>query len=179
MSFCLLWPNRFWPGTPPNCAAGEEPHSLNLIWQLALAARYPDLTCRIIATGADEHLLQRAKVGCYLASSLRDVPLQWRETAFVPCGAEYCLREEHRRGVEFQWQDIQIEQPVDPFHLILCRNLVLTYFEESLQRQVLKQIIQQLYPGGALVIGQHEQLPAGVVGLQPWISQLGIYRKSS
>lgn len=161
------------------CASGEEPYSLNLIWQLALAARYPSLTCRIIATDADEHLLQRAKVGCYPASSLRDLPPQWRETAFVQRGAKYCLREEHRRGVEFQGQDIDVGQPTGSFYLILCRNLVLTYFEESLQRQMLKQIILQLHPGGALVIGQHEQLPAGVVGLQPWVSQFGIYRTSS
>ena len=52
--------------------------------------------------------------------------------------------------------------------MILCRNLVLTYFAESLQRQVLGQISARLQAGGALVIGQHEALPQGVAGFRPF-----------
>jgi chemotaxis protein methyltransferase CheR len=73
------------------CASGEEPYSLNLMWQLVLASSYPGLTCRIIPTNADEHLLQRGRVGCYPASSPRELPPQWPETAFIQRGAEYCL----------------------------------------------------------------------------------------
>ena len=32
------------------CASGEEPYSLNLVWREELAARYPTLACRIVAT---------------------------------------------------------------------------------------------------------------------------------
>ena len=38
------------------CASEEEPYTLNLVWRLALSSRYPGLTCRILATDADEHL---------------------------------------------------------------------------------------------------------------------------
>ena len=49
-----------------------------------------------------------------------------------------------------------------PFDLVLCRNLVLTYFEPSLQIQVMRDLAPRLRCGGYLVIGAHEALPAGM-----------------
>ena len=45
--------------------------------------------------------------------------------------------------------------------LILCRNLVFTYFEEELQGEILAPLLHQLREGGVLVIGGHEGLPKG------------------
>jgi chemotaxis protein methyltransferase CheR len=146
---------------------------------MTLQANFPTLHCRIIATDADENMLQRADRGCYPASSLRDLPPEWREKAFVPVGNKYHLQDQFRARVEFCRQDIRTEeQPDGPFYLALCRNLVLTYFEESLQRQVLTQIIRRLHPEGVLVTGKTERLPEGFEDLVPWFAHLGIYRKS-
>jgi chemotaxis protein methyltransferase CheR len=159
------------------CASGEEPYTLSLLCRLALQPRFSALTCHILATEADENLLRRAQAGRYPASSLKDLPPDWRQRAFTPIDDEYVLRDTFRSEVTFTQQDIRVAYPAGVFRLILCRNLVLTYFAESLQRQVLGQISARLQAGGALVIGQHEALPQGVAGFRPWFPRLGIYRK--
>ena len=66
--------------------------------------------------------------------------------------------------------------PGESFHVILCRNLVFTYFSEPLQRQVLERLTDRLVPGGFLVIGKHETLPAAWSGLVPCSCGLGYFR---
>ena len=66
--------------------------------------------------------------------------------------------------------------PPELSQLILCRNLVFTYFDEFLQRQTLERILTRLRPGGALVIGRRETLPS-LAKLTAWSEDLGIFRK--
>ncbi len=167
------------PGWSIGCASGEEVYTLSLIWHLGLRTRFPALTFRLVATDADERLLQRARTGCYPASNLKELPPAWRKTAFDYTDEAYRIRDQFRANLDFRSQDIRYEQPTGTFYLILCRNLVLTYFEETLQRQVLTQITRRLCPGGALVIGKTEHLPEGIAGLSPWLPNLGVYRQSS
>jgi chemotaxis protein methyltransferase CheR len=164
-------------GWSVGCASGEEVYTLSLIWHFELKARFPGLVFRLVATDADPTMLQRAQRGCYLASSLKELPPAWRDAAFVRTGEAYCLREEFRAGIEFCCQDIRSQQDEETFHLVLGRYLVFTYFEESLQQQILTQITQRLLPGGGLVIGRTESLPDGTVGLTPWFPWQGIYRR--
>jgi chemotaxis protein methyltransferase CheR len=159
------------------CASGEEVYTLSLIWHLELQARFPALAFQLVATDADQTMLQRAQRGCYPASSLKELPPAWREAAFVRTGEVYCLGEEFRAGLEFCCQDIRAQQPEETFHLVLGRYLVFTYFEESLQQQVLAQITRRLLPGGGLVIGKTESLPDGTASLTAWFSQQGIYQR--
>ena len=159
------------------CASGEEPYTLNLIWQFQIQPQFPKLQLHITATEADAGLLQRAQTGCYPARSLRELPATWRDQAFDEAQDLYCLKEPFRRGIRFRKQDVRVTWPDSTFHLILCRNLVLTYFENALQTQVMIQIAQRLDKRGALVIGSHEVLPENRVGLRPWFPRLGIFRK--
>ena len=159
------------------CASGEEPYTLHLLWQLAVQPQFPRLACYILATDTDPQLLARAAAGCYPVSSLREVPEAWRTTAFTPRDDDYCLRAEFRQGVEFQQQDIRTAAPDGPFDLILCRNLVFTYFDEARQQQALARIIERLQPDGILVIGKTEQLPSDHPALTPWDTHLRLYRR--
>jgi chemotaxis protein methyltransferase CheR len=160
------------------CAAGEEPYTLTMLWRHTLAARFPTLGMRIVATDIDPHALRRAERGCYPSGSLKDLPQEWLARAFVPAGEEYCLRPDYRETVTFLQQDIRETAPAGPFHLILCRYLVFTYFDDALQQETLRRMTQRLVPGGALVIGVLETLPEGVSGLESWSKrQVGVYRK--
>jgi chemotaxis protein methyltransferase CheR len=158
------------------CASGEEVYTFSLIWHFELKARFPALAFRLVATDADQTMLQRAQRGCYLGSSLKELPAAWRDAAFVRTGETYCLQEKFRLGVEFRCQDIRSQQPEETFHLILCRYLIFTYYDGSLQQQMLSQITRRLLLGGGLVIGKTESLPDGTIGLTPWFLQQGIYR---
>jgi chemotaxis protein methyltransferase CheR len=162
------------------CGSGEEPHTLAILWQLSVAPRFPHLRMLITATDVDSYLLQRARRAWYPASSLRDVPREWIRIAFDETPRGYRVRESFRRDVEFALQDLRRERPSGRFHLVLCRNLVFTYFEEALQREILDHILEHLEEGGILVIGHRETLPQPITGaLKAWNADLGIYRKSS
>lgn len=89
----------------------------------------------------------------------------------------YCLKPRYTRDVGFELQDVALHAPPVRFDLVLCRDLVFTYFDESLRRKVLVRIKQNILPGGALVIGIHEHLPDEVEGLEVLSHRLRIYRR--
>lgn len=161
------------------CASGEEPYSLSLLWAFQLQARHPGITVSILATDADTQVLERAEAACYPTSSLRELPPQWRDQAFTRANGRYCLHPELRRGVRFEQQDMSSVLPDGPFQLILCRNLAFTYFDPALQRRIASDLLQRLAPGGFLVLGVHEHLPAGIEGVLPWAGAPAIYHKPS
>ena len=160
------------------CASGEEPYTLMLAWRLDLEPLVPDVELRVLATDVDARVLERARIACYTGGGLRLLPPAWRELAFTRAGNRYCLRAEYRAGVDCILQDIRQVLPADDFDLILCRNLVFTYFDEVLQRRTLERILTRLAPGGVLVIGRRETLAVSD-GLTAWSDDLGVFRKSS
>lgn len=157
------------------CASGEEPYTLSILWK-QIATRFAPLRLRILATDVDEGAIQRARRGCYAESSLRELPSDWRAQAFVASEEGFCLKPEYREPVMFLVQDVRKTTPAELFELILCRNVIFTYFDDDVQRAMCRKLLDRLLPGGALVIGNLESLPQGVMGLEPWAPQLGIYR---
>jgi chemotaxis protein methyltransferase CheR len=158
--------------------AGEEPYTVAMLWRLQLQAVFPDLRVHIVATDADADQCQRAERARYPYSSIKNLPAEWRDTAFTRQlqPERYCLQSVYRRDIEFRVQDIRENMPAESFDLVLCRNLVFTYFDERLQRTLLERIKGVMTPRGALVIGIHERLPDGITGLAPWSDRLRIYR---
>ena len=160
------------------CASGEEPYTLMLAWRLDIQPFFRDRELRVLATDVDAAVLERARAACYAGGSLKRLPAAWRELAFTREGDRYCVRAEYRAGIDFSLQDIRDALPTDKFHLILCRNLVFTYFDEAQQRRILERLLTRLESGGVLVIGRREALPA-VSGLTVWSADLGVFRKSA
>ena len=159
------------------CASGEEPYTLSLLWHLRLKADFPGLDMHVLATDVDPELLKRAKRACYTFSSIKNLPPAWLKEAFRKSDDVYCLDPAYRQTVEFLCQDIRTGIPDSPFDIISCRNLVFTYFNKELQKRILRQFLNILRPGGALVISVHEGLPEGIRGIEPWSQRFGIYRK--
>ena len=157
------------------CASGEEPYSLSLLCHLGLKQCFPGLEISIVATDADPLLLERARTACYAASSLRELPMEWREDGFVRTGKEYCVRDRVKGPVEFRQEDVRQEMPGGLFDLVFCRNLVFTYFDEPLQRELLEGMRAKIAPGGALVLGRKESLPEGTTGFEPVPGTRGIF----
>ncbi len=142
------------------CCGGEEPFTLELIWHFEVAHRFPDMNLEILATDSDPQSLARAARSCYSAGSLKDLPLEWRGAAFDADGDVYCLRQEFRDEVRFLEQDLRDGLPAGVYHLVLCRNLVFTYFDEDRQRRSVADLARGMPKGGILVLGKHERLPA-------------------
>jgi chemotaxis protein methyltransferase CheR len=166
------------------CASGEEPYTLRLLWDLDVSDRVPNgVTFHITATDAQAHMLARARRGCYPHGTLKDLPDAWIKTAFTlrdssfddPC----CIQAAYRHGIDWLQQDIRHTMPDGPFDLILCRNLVFTYFDADLQHTCLDRMVDRLAAGGLLVVGNHETLPPGNWPLDALDSYPQMYRKSA
>lgn len=161
------------------CCSGEETYTMQILWKLCvLPAIHKDLPLRIIATDINLDALKRAQEGYYSESSLKDLPKELTQQAFSQSGKFYAIKKTFRENIEFLEQDIRIQLPDGCFHVIFCRNLVFTYFEEALQREILGRILEKLHRGGIFVIGIHESLPKDVTGIIQYEDNPGIYIKS-
>jgi chemotaxis protein methyltransferase CheR len=89
----------------------------------------------------------------------------------------FCVRPEFRKGLEILRQDVRDEFPPGRFHVILCRHVVFTYFEETLQTEILDRMVARLEPGGILVAGKQEPLPGDYSGLSPLGPKIGVYQR--
>ena len=165
-------PLRCWSA---GCASGEEPYTLAILWEEALAERFTQVDFHITATDRDAHMLERARSGCYAAGSMRELPQAWRQGAFTRQGEVFFIRLEYKNRIHFLQQDIRQQMPEDVYDLILCRNLIGFYYDKSLQTELFQKIHAHLYPGGALVLGAHETLPADIHSFKPWLENEPIY----
>lgn len=151
------------------CASGEEPHSLSMLWLERVRLRHPGVELRVLATDLDLHLLQRARRAVSPRGATRELPDDVAAAALEPAeGDELRVAARFREPVHLALHDVREGVPGGPFDLVLCRNLVFTYFEESRQVEVGRRLAEAIVPGGALVVGGHEAPPAGLGGLEPW-----------
>jgi chemotaxis protein methyltransferase CheR len=159
------------------CAGGEEVYTLKSLWHLCLAFHFPALRLHITATDADPQALARARAGRYRWGSIKDLPASWIVAGFVHADSWYVVQDAWREAIYFVEQDVRRELLSGVFHLILCRNVMLTYFTEPVQRDVLARFVARLVPGGVFVVGIHEALPQDGLPLIAYGGQPGIFRK--
>lgn len=160
-------PVRIWCA---GCAGGEE------VYTLGICAQQQGVPVQILGTDLDDRQLERARVACYSAGSLKELPRAWIDAAFDRHDDRFCLRASFRKNIELRKQDIRHTMPDGPFQLILCRYLAFMYFAANLQREVARKIRSRLAPGGYVVLGKHESWPTDVPGLMEIKRGLRIYR---
>jgi chemotaxis protein methyltransferase CheR len=160
------------------CASGEEPYSLSILWHLGPARAFPGIALEVLATDAAPHLIERARNGCYSRGSLREVPKDWVETAFCRKDGLHCVRSAFRQGVSFLDADLDGPLPKGPFDLVLCRNVILTYFALERRKPALRRISSVMPDGGYLVVGRKERLPESIKEFLALGDALPIYRLS-
>jgi chemotaxis protein methyltransferase CheR len=164
-------------GWSAGSAMGEEAYSLVLIWDKTIAIDFPRLDINVTGSDIDELLLQRARSACYAYGSVKALPQDWLKSEFSLDDNLYCLQPRLRNKANFIKQDIRDRQISGPFHIIFCRNMVFTYFDNTLQLEMLEYMHNNLVAGGALIVGGHESLPEGYSGFEQWSTQRAIFRK--
>ena len=163
------------------CCSGEEPYTLQILWHLDLLPKISKrLQLQLVATEQRSDLISRAKRGQYPKSSLKDLPKTFREEAFIQSESKYILKNYFKTDVRFFKQDIRQQLPDGSFDLILCRNLVSTYFQQDLQLKLLEKFIKKLRPNGFFVLGANESLTPNEDVLEPYLDLVGksIYKKN-
>ena len=163
-------PIRIWSA---GCACGEEPYGLAMACRETVPAAAVDL----LATDASPQCLDRARSGVYTRGSLKELPTRLRETYFASRkgGRQFQIQSHRLPPIRWHQHDLLDAPPEpDPFHLILLRNNLLTYYRGPVLEAAFARIAASLAPGGCLVTGSHERLPSGSASLvreksSPWI----------
>lgn len=143
------------------CSSGEEAYSLAMVLAESLAgAAWP---WRIEATDISDRVVRQAERGIYRSEALEPVPALRRHEHFQrgigPQAGNFRVKAALRAGVQFRQMNL-LERPgpaAEPFHLILCRN-VMIYFDRETQEELVGRLAAQLVPGGYLLVGHAESL---------------------
>jgi chemotaxis protein methyltransferase CheR len=145
------------------CASGEEPYSLLILWEESFVNSGHAL--HLLASDSDSRCLERAQQSRYPASSFREMPLHLRQKYCVNEGGTFHLRRGLTQKIKWFEHNLIWEAPPVGNHLIFCRNLVYTYFTDSLQYEITRRFHQALVAHGYLVVGRKDRLPHGTEGL--------------
>jgi chemotaxis protein methyltransferase CheR len=142
------------------CSSGREAYSLAVLFHrhAERAGAGPRASrVDILGSDVDRGILAAAERAEFEAGDFADTPPDLRAEYFAPA-APFRLRDDARRLVRFEQRDLLKEAPPSgPFHLILCRN-VLIYFDRASQERLFATFHDSLAPGGYLVLGKVETL---------------------
>jgi chemotaxis protein methyltransferase CheR len=154
------------------CSTGEEPYSLAILFKEKFGGRVEP----ILASDLDQEVLSKAAAGMYSEKSLSDAPKAYVKKYFSHEGETYRVANEIKRMVRFKRHDLLQEAFPKEYDLILCRNVVIYFTEES--KQILyRNFANTLMPEGVLFIGNTEQIMRPQdVGLIPYLTFF--YRKA-
>ena len=141
------------------CASGEEPYSLLILWLESFAGSGREL--RLLASDSNGRCLERAQQARYPASSFREIPLHLRQKYCTNEGGTFFLSQDFPKRIKWIEHNLIWEAPPLNNHLIFCRNLVYTYFTDSVQHEISRRFHQALVANGLLVVGRKDRLPPG------------------
>jgi len=142
------------------CSSGREAYSIAILFhrhaeRLGMAGRVGRV--EIVGSDVDRGILAAAERAEFEEGDFADTPADLRRGYFTPA-APHRLRADVRRLVRFEQRDLLREPPpAGPFHLVLCRN-VLIYFDRASQERLFTTFRSVLVPGGHLVLGKVETL---------------------
>ena len=146
------------------CARGEEVYSFKILWD-RLRCAVPKLPMLALwASDINPAYIEMAKQGVYGISSLKELPREDIDRYFdqVTGKQRYVVKPFLKEGIRFDHHDIIKHQPpASRFEVVLVRNNLLTYYRNPEKELALESIFGALVPGGILIIGSHEKLPAG------------------
>lgn len=154
-------PIRLWSA---GCSSGQEPYSMAMALAEALP---PHAMSRLDVWGSDLSLemLKAAAGAIYNARDVQGVSQARLRRFFLlgrgPREGSFRVVPEIRDLVKFRHIDLRTGHwpvPAD-FHMVFCRNVSI-YFSEEDRQILLGRLAQHIRPGGWLVMGNGEILPA-------------------
>jgi chemotaxis methyl-accepting protein methylase len=161
------------------CAGGEEVYSLKILWEELGRKRPPIPQLEIWATDVHPDALARAQEGVYSASSLKEVPEDWRARYFRPLKENrWAVADFLKEGIRWRIHNLLTDAPLSRgFRILFLRNNLLTYYREEIAGISMNTALENVSPGGLLVVGAHETLPVGHAALLPSPVHPAIFQK--
>jgi chemotaxis protein methyltransferase CheR len=141
------------------CASGEEAYSLAMLASEAFGTDRPPIS--ILATDISARALRRAQEAAYSERSIRELSETRRKRWLLDEGSRSVVGEQLRSLVRLQRHNL-VADPAPPigedrFDLILCRNVLIYFGTETVER-VVGSLESALRPGGQLILGASDRL---------------------
>jgi chemotaxis protein methyltransferase CheR len=143
-------PLKIWSA---GCSTGEEPYSLAMI----IKEKKIRIDHKILATDLDKEVLAKAVKGTYSEKEIEGVPLALRKKYFQQDGNFYTVNNELKNMIKFTRQNLLQDTFDKNFDLILCRNVVI-YFTEETKKMLYSKFVEALRPNGIIFVGSTEQI---------------------
>lgn len=135
------------------CSTGEEAYSLAIL----VTEKNIGLADQILASDIDKEALEKAAIGLYSSKAMQSIPPIFRDKYFSKEGNLYQIKDSLKKMIRFKQQDLLKDNFERGFNLILCRNVVIYFTEESKQK-LYHKFCNALAPGGIMFIGSTEQI---------------------
>lgn len=135
------------------CSTGEEPYSLALV----LSQLLPLSAIKIHATDIDREALNKAQIGIYSPKSIESIPKDLVNKYFTKIGDAFKISEEIKKCVEFKQHNLLSDKYPEKCDLIVCRN-VMIYFTEESKEEMYRKFHDSLNSHGILFVGSTEQI---------------------
>jgi chemotaxis protein methyltransferase CheR len=142
------------------CSTGEEPYSIAL-WLLEHWPLVDAYHIEIVGSDIDTHALDAAREGRFGARALARLPAKMVDAYFeAESGYRRKIIDDLRESVLFTQANLTDPSSVaaqGQFDVILCRNLLI-YFDEDSRRRAARNLYDALVPGGFLLLGHSESM---------------------
>ncbi|SHE36492.1 CheR family methyltransferase [Caloramator proteoclasticus] len=135
------------------CSIGAEPYTLAIIMDRLT----PNKKHTIIATDIDQTILEVAKQGVYNKNEIRNVDDNTLNKYFTKKDDKFYISEDIKKRVTFKKHDLILDKYESGFDLIVCRNVVI-YFTQETKNKIYQNFYNSLKPGGLLFVGATESI---------------------
>lgn len=135
------------------CSYGAEPYTLSILLnEIAPVGKHS-----ILATDIDDAMLARALRGIFQETEIRNVTKQRVEKYFGKTAQGYEARANLKNIIKFEKHNLLESEFKKGFDLILCRNVVI-YFTDETKAVLYRKFYDSLKPGGYLFVGGTERI---------------------
>ncbi len=149
------------------CSTGEEAYSLAILFKEVLKKEKKRFNLKILGTDLDKPIIDKAKQGIYGEQQLKELknsdPFLFQKY-FIKREDSYIIDKEVKRLVDFQVGDILSSTKPQNLDLILCRNTVI-YFSDETKKRFYHDLYNILNTNGYLILGKTEKLIGPAQGM--------------
>jgi chemotaxis protein methyltransferase CheR len=135
------------------CSYGAEAYSLAVLLDEAA----PGKMHNILATDIDDRMLARAREGVFQEPEVRCVTRSRLLKYFDKKPEGYAVRDNLKKYITFQKHNLLESRFQSGFDLIICRNVVI-YFTDETKSGLYQRFYDSLRPGGYLFVGGTERI---------------------
>ncbi|MEE4659983.1 MAG: CheR family methyltransferase, partial [Halieaceae bacterium] len=139
------------------CSTGEEAYTIAMLLSELMDQLDKRLIVKIFATDLEQSYLDVAPAGTYPASIVAELSPERLKRFFSRFGEAYRINQDIRKMVIFARHNMITDAPFTRLDLLSCRN-TLIYFEQDLQKAVLRRFQYALNPDGVMFLGSSESL---------------------